>query len=193
MAAPRFRTQVACRIAGINRDRFNEAVAAGHYPCAPEVDRGATRVFDEDQLVSLFYYGRLLEWGLSPAVAGPIVCKFYGALAQHPDEKEVILTFQQNGLRRAVPGSAAARASEDTAEGADLRAALFYTPVAEGAGAFFVFQRLIVDVKNLRAIVRREIAEEISVLGPDDEGDAEEIDAAVERFRRTLLGEDGAQ
>lgn len=67
------RSTVACRIAGIDRDRFNEHVAAGRFPCAPRVRKGETRLFDATDLLLLFLFARLLEFGLNARKAGHLV------------------------------------------------------------------------------------------------------------------------
>ncbi len=64
----------ACRIAGIDKQRFNEIVAAGTYPCAPEVKKGASRRFGEDDLVALFIFVRLVDDDMPIRAAGSLAC-----------------------------------------------------------------------------------------------------------------------
>jgi len=54
-------TLTACEIAGLNRQRFNEFVAAGDYPCAPATEPGKARYFNELDLIALFVFARLVE------------------------------------------------------------------------------------------------------------------------------------
>ena len=55
----KFRTKAACRIAGIDHQRFNEDVAAGEYPHAPVTTAGISRVFDEADIAGLYVYALL--------------------------------------------------------------------------------------------------------------------------------------
>lgn len=146
----KFRTQAACRIARISPQRFNEAVAAGNYPCAPEVARGSTRVFTESDLIALFFYGQLLEQGFPPRLAGQYACRVSAVLDRVPDENEVVVIRSEIGKIEGLAGSL-----------------LEETPKASSAG--LVLQRFIFDVENARKIIRKEIAEELSVIGEDDE------------------------
>ena len=79
----------ACQIAGINKQRFNEAVAAGRYPCAPKVLKGGTRAFREEDIIALFIYARLIEQNMPPRVAGEIACTLRAKLEEYPDADEV--------------------------------------------------------------------------------------------------------
>lgn len=66
----KIRAPLACRIARVDRDRFNEAVARGEYPNPPAAGPGRPRPFLIPDVVGLFVWGRLLERGLSPSAAG---------------------------------------------------------------------------------------------------------------------------
>lgn len=84
------RTALATDIAMVNPMRFNEAVADGFYPCAPETVRGSTRVFDVNDIVVLRTYGRLTDEGLPPRSAGPMACGLRDLLRSHPDAERVV-------------------------------------------------------------------------------------------------------
>jgi hypothetical protein len=147
----KFRVKNACRIADIDRDRFNEAVAAGNYNCAPPVQRGSTRVFDEDDLIALFAYGRMLEDGYPPKLAGRLACLVRGCLGDANAEEDIIVLFRTStGMLRAWAGSHQK------------------TPRGKFAGSPVIW-RLSFDVANIRKFVRREAEEELSIVGPDDE------------------------
>jgi hypothetical protein len=152
----RFRTQSACRIAGIDRDRFNEAVAAGNYPCAPKVARGATRVFDEIDLVALFNYGRLIEQDIQPMKAGRLACHIVQCLRESStngiDEEKVVVVATTSGGYFAFAGSHIHNG---------LRA-------IQGMPGL-VFLRFDFDVANVLALIRRESQDELSVFGEEDE------------------------
>lgn len=74
----------ACRLAGVERDRFNLAVHQKHYPCAPEVVPGSTRKFDRDDFIALAVYGHFLRRGFSSAVAGDLACRVRTLLDNDP-------------------------------------------------------------------------------------------------------------
>jgi hypothetical protein len=93
-----FKTQDACRIARIHRDRFNEAVAADFYPCAPVVARGATRLFSRLDLVGLYIYGRLLDNDFPPRLAGRFACKIQLKLQEEPEAKSITYLRDEGGL-----------------------------------------------------------------------------------------------
>lgn len=86
----RARTKLACKIAGVDPDRFNEAVHAGNYPCAPETTPGAARVFNIEDMVALKVYSRLLNQEIPPRRAGHMACGVLGVLKQHPGTDRVL-------------------------------------------------------------------------------------------------------
>lgn len=79
----------ACKVARIDKQRFNEAVAAGRYPCAPAVKKGGTRYFNQDDMVALFVYARLIEQDIPASVAGEIACDLRSKLNEFPNVEEV--------------------------------------------------------------------------------------------------------
>lgn len=90
-AAPRqFRTGTALKIAMVDRTRYNEAVADGHYPCAPTSWDGNARAFAEDtDLPALYIFGRELADGVPLRVAGHRACAFAACARQHPEAKVI--------------------------------------------------------------------------------------------------------
>jgi len=82
-------TAVACRVAGINRDRFNEYVAAGHYRCAPQTVPGRARLFDPDAMLTLFLFKRLMDDGFTVERAGGIACAIGEVAKQNPDARAI--------------------------------------------------------------------------------------------------------
>ncbi len=145
----KIRTDLACKIAGIDRNRFNEAVSANHYPCAPFTPVGVTRKFEEFQTIALAVYGGLLNRGLSPQMAGRISCEIQDQLRRHPDEDEIVILQTVSGTLEGLPGSKAK---------GDLR---FY-------GGETVLSEERFKIANVREYVRRQIKEELSTLGEDD-------------------------
>ena len=145
-----FRTQSACRIAGIDRNRFNEAVAAGNYKCAPPVARGSTRVFSEIDLIALTYYGSLIRTDeYTAGLAGKLTCIFQEQLRRTPDENEIVLV-------RSIAGTWTACAGSAVSDTANFSSGL---PILEARR---------IKVENLRSIVRREADEEDNIAGIDD-------------------------
>jgi len=86
----RAKTALAVEIAQVDRDRFNEAVAAGHYPCAPHTLRGTTRLFEVDDVVALWVYGRMIDDDVPPRRAGRIVCELLISTLKNSVFKEPI-------------------------------------------------------------------------------------------------------
>jgi len=56
-------TREACFIAGIDRIRFNQALATGVYTCAPKTEQGRGRKFDFDDILALRCFCRFGEAG----------------------------------------------------------------------------------------------------------------------------------
>lgn len=84
------RTRLACQIALIDPNRFNELVAAGSYPCAPPTRAGSARVFQVNDIVALKVYALLTEEGVIPSRAGPVACGLRELLTEHPSATRVV-------------------------------------------------------------------------------------------------------
>lgn len=87
---PTMSSTYACEVASVNKQRFNEAVARGDYPCAPRVE-GRTRPFAARDVAGLWLYGHLTDDGIPPAKAGELACELVALLRQRPDLEEVAL------------------------------------------------------------------------------------------------------
>lgn len=87
---PTMSSTYACEVAFVNKQRFNEAVARGDYPCAPQVE-GRARVFTARDVFGLWLYGHLADEGIPPAKAGELACQLVGVMRQYPDLEEVLL------------------------------------------------------------------------------------------------------
>ncbi|SFB82048.1 hypothetical protein [Tropicimonas isoalkanivorans] len=96
-------TALACKIAGVNSDRFNEAVHAGHYPCAPATSPGRARRFDVNDIIALRLYQQDIESGLSPSKAGHKACEIRAFLLQHPDADQVYIVTPALGSPYYLP------------------------------------------------------------------------------------------
>lgn len=71
----RARASLASEIAGIDKQKINEAGFHGYVPCLPETKAGSARVFTLFDLVALRVYATMLKAEVSPAVAGLVACK----------------------------------------------------------------------------------------------------------------------
>jgi hypothetical protein len=61
----RFKTSLACDIAGVDRAQLNEVISGGYYACAPSAIKGSTRIFDVEQTITLFIFGHMVRLGVS--------------------------------------------------------------------------------------------------------------------------------
>lgn len=84
-----YRGSQACKAAGIDKQRFNEAVASGNFTCAPIVRKGGTRMFELEDVIALFLFARLVEQELPPRAAGRIACHVRSDLAMNPEAHQV--------------------------------------------------------------------------------------------------------
>lgn len=89
MPAPKLTTAAACRIARIDRDRFNEHVAAGRYRCAPDTIPGRARLFDPDDMISLWLFRELMDDGFDVSTAGKIACAVGKAARRNPEANAI--------------------------------------------------------------------------------------------------------
>jgi len=81
------------RVAMCDRQKFNEAVANNFYTCAPSTIAGKVRLFNEDDLVVLFVFARLLESGVLPRRAGQLACELKGSLRNRDNEPIKRVTY----------------------------------------------------------------------------------------------------
>lgn len=84
-------TKLACAIANTHPDRFNEAVHAGFYPCAPETVPGKARAFDVNDIIALRSYQRFLDNGMNAKAAGAKACAIRQFLAEYPEADQVYI------------------------------------------------------------------------------------------------------
>ena len=84
-------TKLACEIAHTHPDRFNEAVHAGFYPCAPETRPGKARSFGVNDIISLRCYHRFMDGGMSAKAAGAKACAIREFLIQYPEADQVYI------------------------------------------------------------------------------------------------------
>lgn len=97
MISPKLTTVAACRVARIDRDRFNEFVAADRFPCAPETVPGRARLFDPDDMVALCLFRELMDDGYDATKAGRIACKVAKAARDNPEAPAISFVFNYFG------------------------------------------------------------------------------------------------
>ncbi|WP_224815657.1 hypothetical protein [Hasllibacter sp. MH4015] len=93
MVEPRLTTAAACKVAQLNRDRFNEHVASGAFTCAPATVPGRSRYFKPKDMIALRLFRDLLEDGLNARAAGHIACEVSKAARQNPSVKQISYVF----------------------------------------------------------------------------------------------------
>jgi hypothetical protein len=176
-----------CRLAHVDRDRLNEAIARGDYPCAPETRPGARRMFGEADFIALAAYGALTARGVPPRLAGGVACSVLTAVENSPAANHLAIIWGEDGradgvtpdIDYALGGMKVPSRAEFEAGGQDaLKRAYF--PIASVE---------ILNVAAFRgkfrvALARKE--DENSLVLEDDQ-----TDVAVAAFRQGLLGAEG--
>lgn len=155
--APKLTTAVACRVARINRDRFNEHVAAGAFGCAPATVPGRARLFDPDDMVALWLFRELMDEGFNAARAGSIACEVGEAARQNPDARAIsyVQDYFGNGERGfAYPADAVPDHTE-------WDAVLF--PAGSDIRKVTTFR-----IGKLREMIAHYTAEEAAIIGNPD-------------------------
>lgn len=162
-----FRSALAMRIAGVDRQKFNEAVAADFYPCAPKEMEGTSRVFREHELVGLWVFGWLLRAGVVPRVAGPLACEFMRQAENNPQDDRIVYLQSQTGISHFFAGS---NFDIDLARGAKkVRKDTGEEEVHHYAGLSPVAFTIDFYVSTIRQMVAREIENQKRTFGEDDE------------------------
>lgn len=148
-------TALACRVARLDRDRFNEAVAAGHFNCAPETIAGRARNFDPDDMIALYLYRELTEDGCSREYAGRVSCDVAAVARVNPDATAISYVEDYFGPRsgRAFPAEMVPDHSTWDSKkfsGTDIRKVTTFR------------------IGKMRKLIAHYTAEEVSIIGPDD-------------------------
>ncbi|QCO15536.1 hypothetical protein D3869_10005 [Azospirillum brasilense] len=152
---PKLTTVAACRVARIDRDRFNEHVAAGRFRCAPCTVPGRARLFDPDDMIALWLFRDLMDDGYEATKAGYIACEVADAARRHPEARTISFVedyFEPRG-GRAFPAEQVPAASEwDQVlfSGTDIRKVTTF------------------NIGKLRALIAHYTEEERSIIGERD-------------------------
>ena len=150
---PKLTTIAACRVARIDRDRFNEHVAADRFPCAPDTIAGRARLFDPDDMVALWLFRELLDDGVARERAGHIACQVARCARQNPQAEAVAYVETFVGSKAAVVADEVSHHSkwgEVTFGGSDIRKVTTF------------------NIAKTRKLIAHYTAEEQSIIGPDD-------------------------
>ena len=150
---PKLTTLAACRVAGLHRDRFNEHVAAGHFPCAPDTIPGRARLFSPDDMIALHLFRELLDDGFNAQRAGRIACEV--ALAAQLNPEETAISYVENYFSG---GSAHPASSVPAAE--DWDKVIFSGVDIRKVTTF--------RIGKLRKLIAHYTDEERSIIGEDD-------------------------
>jgi hypothetical protein len=153
--APRLKTKAACRVAKIDRDRFNEHIAAGRFGCAPPTIPGRARLFDPDDMIALWLFRDLMEDGLGADKAGIIACTVARAARDNPDASTI--TFVDDYFQ---PSSGRAFPSEQVPHSKDWQTHLFSGTNVRKTTTF--------NIEYTRRMIADRTEEERSIIGEDD-------------------------
>lgn len=96
-------TNQACEMFGINRQRLNEDIAAGHYFCSPDAAIGTTRLWDDADLAGLFVYQHICRaYGehkrFPKLLASKYACAVVGAFRSNADVSSLRVDFPLDGF-----------------------------------------------------------------------------------------------
>lgn len=151
---PKLTTTAACRIARIDRDRFNEHVAAGRFPCAPATVPGRARLFDPDAMIALWLFRELMDDGFNAEHAGRIACAVAEAARHNPQARAISYVQDYFGSRGyALPADEVPAHSEwdsTPINGTDIRKVTTFR------------------IGKLRDMIAHYTDEERSIIGTDD-------------------------
>lgn len=151
---PKLTTTVACRVARIDRDRFNEHVAAGRYDCAPDTIPGRSRYFDPDDMIALWIFREQLDERMDASQAGKIACEVARVARLHPDARAISYVQDYFGTRgHAFPADAVPPHSDwdnTTFSGSDIRKVTTWR------------------IGKLRELIAHGTEEERAKIGPED-------------------------
>lgn len=166
---------MACRIVNLDRVRFNDAVASGTYPCAPSTRSGAARVFTEEEMLPLYYFARLTEFGIPASLAGRLACEM-GERSRTDDAEpatRIIFVKGNGGASFFTPNNVKVPATGEVKLN-------YYDPEHETPteerptgwhyrGVGRVIFTIEFYIKHVREIIADQIAYEMSILGEEDD------------------------
>ena len=143
-------TAVACRIAGIDRQKLTDAIASGDYDCAPSTTAGRARKFEMIDLIALHTYARYTEAGWPSRLSGRIACHVKDVLTRDPDAEFVRIVQPLMGSAYGFSGSE-------------------IDPKETHLSGLPIRHHLVLDLRNTRALIPAMLAEENRTAGNPDE------------------------
>lgn len=174
--APTFPTRVraamACRVVNLDRVKFNDAVASGAYPCAPSTRSGSARVFTEAELLPLYFFARLTEFGMPAGKAGAMACEMASRASEDHAEPATRIIYVQgqmggfytcNKIKRPADGLIVDNYNPEHETPNEEHPTGWYYP-ATGRVLFTVE----FYIKHVREIIAQHFAYETSILGEED-------------------------
>ena len=150
---PKLTTKAACRVARIDRDRFNEHSAAERFPCAPATIPGRSRLFDPDDMIALWLFRELMDDNLDASTAGKIACMVAAAARENPEA--VAISYVQTRS-----GSASAVASDRVPPPEEWQTARIRGSAIRKVTEF--------NIADTRELIAHYTEEERSIIGEDD-------------------------
>ncbi len=149
-------TGAACRIARIERKKFDAVMASGEYTCAPKAPPGLPRIFEVPDLIGLFLFARQIERGQSVKQASLIACRVVGQVLNAVNNGQEIP--QHVAVGHDMVGSTVC----GTGDNLDPMA----THMLHGTPMLLAE---VWNVANLRAEVEKGLAEEDRIAGGGEE------------------------
>lgn len=150
---PKLTTVAACRVARLDRDRFNEHVAAGHFGCAPATVPGRARLFEPDDMIALWLFRELMDDGYNARKAGAIACAVGEAAKFNPEAPSISYVESYFPGGHAFPSDQVPAPGEwDTVffSGTDIRKVTTFR------------------ISKMRELIAHYTEEERSIIGRDD-------------------------
>lgn len=158
MVIPKLTTKSACRVARLDRDRFNEHVSAGAYICAPETVPGRARLFNPDDMIALCLFRELMDDGLDARASGRIACAVSRAARENPNTPAI--SYVQDYF---IGDHGALAMPFDEVPPASEWATNFFMPGGADARKVTTF-----NIAKLRKMIAYYTEEERSIIGEDD-------------------------
>ena len=170
----RFRAALACRIVALDRVQFNDAVASGNYPCAPSTLKGSARIFTEGQLLPLFFFARLSEFGIPARRAGFLACEMASvASADYAEPADRIVFVQCTSGNFFVPSKIKVPATGDVEPNYNPEHETTLTKKYPQGMYYPATGRVIFTIefyiRHVREIIAARVADEVSILGEEEE------------------------
>lgn len=174
MLPPKFRASLACRIVNLDRVKFSSDVASGIYSCAPGTTKGAARLFTEGDLLPLFFFARLCEFGVTASKAGRLACEMANVANDAHAEPATRIIYVHGAFASGffVPNKSK---NLRTGEVTDKYDPEHETPNEQNPTGWHypgngrVIFTIDFYIKHVREMIRERIAYEVSILGEEDE------------------------